>query len=77
MMDPSIANPSSRMPAPCAGCRHFKAAGSTILSAEPACGATRGAAGSDFQSYFESRRLLLRARAAASCQYHLATDPPG
>jgi hypothetical protein len=76
MTDQSIANFSSTTPALCAGCSHFKAAGSTILTAEPACGARRSAAGSDFQSYFESRRLLLRARAAASCQYHLATDLP-
>ena len=57
----------------CAGCRHFRPAGGTILSAEPACGAPPAAAGSEFASYFESRRLLLRARNSASCDFRLET----
>lgn len=60
----------------CSGCRHFRPAGSTILSAEPACGAPSVAAGSDFQSYFESRRLLLRARNNATCEFHLEEASP-
>jgi hypothetical protein len=66
----------NRLPAPCAGCHHFRPAGSAILSAEPACGAPRTTVGSDFQAYFESRRLLLRARSAASCEHHLAGALP-
>ncbi len=63
-------------PVLCAGCRHFRPAGGTILSAEPACGAAGTAAGSDFQSYFQSRRLLLRARNSASCEFRLENSPP-
>ena len=60
----------------CSGCRHFRPAGSNILSAEPACGAPCTAAGSDFQSYFQSRRLLLRARSSASCEFRLENGSP-
>jgi hypothetical protein len=63
-------------PVLCAGCRHFRPAGSTILSAEPACGAPDTAVGSDFQSYFQSRRLLLRARNSASCEFRLENISP-
>ena len=63
-------------PVLCTGCRHFRPAGSNILSAEPACGAPGTAAGSDFQSYFQSRRLLLRARSSASCEFRLETGSP-
>jgi hypothetical protein len=63
-------------PALCAGCRHFRPAGGIILSAEPACGAPRTAAGSDFESYFASRRLLLRARNSATCEFRMEDVSP-
>ena len=74
-----LAHPGSAIgafPVLCVGCRHFRPAGSTILSAEPACGAPGTTAGSDFQSYFQSRRLLLRARNSASCEFRLDNGAP-
>jgi len=64
------------VPTLCAGCRHFRPAGGSILSAEPACGAPRAAESSDFQSYFESRRLLLRARNTSSCDLRMESVAP-
>jgi hypothetical protein len=74
--DPSVTLMVGPQPALCAGCRHFRPAGGIILSAEPACGAPRTAAGSDFQSYFESRRLLLRARNSATCEFRTENVSP-
>ena len=60
----------------CVGCCHFRPAGSTILSAEPACSAPSQAAGSEFRSYFESRRLLLRAWNNSACDLRLESRSP-
>jgi hypothetical protein len=77
---PRVGSAFGTYPVLCVGCRHFRPAGSTILSAEPACGAPGTApgtaAGSDFQSYFQSRRLLLRARNSASCEFRLENISP-
>lgn len=68
MIDLAVTTPDRpALPLPCTGCRYFRADGSAILSAEPACAAPVSNAASEFQSYFDSRRRLLRARSAARC----------
>jgi hypothetical protein len=61
-------------PVLCAGCRHFCPNGGAILSAEPACNAPVGSATSQFQTYFSSRRRLVRARSASTCDWRIERD---